>query len=182
MNRLNQKGMTLVEVLVSLGVLTTFIVLFVGFQSEYIKNFSKLSTDTGDNSSLKAIIEEIMKDERYIVPMSSLGALEAGTLSEDALAKSFASALTENRCYDKNGARVISTPGQPECHYAATLYRVMLKDRRYGPTTPYAKVPMSRMNIRVVFPESQKGTTKTGAKPKMQTIYFSKLVTHILPF
>lgn len=177
----SQSGLSMMELLISVSVLGFFLVLFIGFQSEYIKNFSKLSIETGDNASLRAIQEEILKDQRFIVPMTSIPSLEVPNLSPDVLAASFAQAKTETRCYDKSGSRVNASPEQDSCHYAATFYRVMMKDRRFPANSVYAKVPVSRLNIRISYPKADPGKDPKAKKEK-QTIYFSKIVTHVLPY
>jgi len=170
--RNSQAGVSIIELLISIAILGVFMLIFVGFQTETMKRFSNVTTDTGENAIMRLIQEEVLKDERYIVPQSSLGALEAATLSDAALASSFASASTEVRCYSKNGVRVIAVTAENPCSYRVTYYRVAVKDRRYPAGSIYAKVPISRMNFKIEFVKEKKN----------EVVYISKLLTNVLPY
>lgn len=175
----NQRGGLLVEMMVALTVLGIFMGMFATMQVDYFRRFNQLSTETGDLAGIRSIEEDILRDERYIMPQSTNPTLEAATLGEEALENSFGSAKTLRRCYDVDG-KYLKGAKDEDCVYDVTLYKVAVLDRRLPADNSLAKVPVSRLNIRVSYLK-EKDPLKNPKKEKAK-VYISKLLTNVLPY
>lgn len=175
----DQRGGLLVELMVALTVLGIFMGMFATMQVDYFKRFNQLSVETGDLASFRSIEEDILRDERYIMPQSTNATLEAATLGEDALETSFGSAKTQKRCYDVDG-HFLKDATADKCIYDVMLYKVAVLDRRLPADNSLAKIPVSRLNIRIEFLK-EKDPLKNPKKEKTR-VYISKLLTNVLPY
>lgn len=175
----NQRGALLVELMVALTVLGIFMGMFATMQVDYFKRFSAISVETGELASIRAIEEDILRDERYIIPQSTNSSLEAAVLDEASLENSFGSALTANRCYDNDG-HPITPATATDCAYKVVFYRVAIQDRRLPAGNDFAKVPLSRLNIRIEYLK-EKDILKNPKKTN-SIVYISKILTNVLPY
>lgn len=168
--RLDRRGFTLVEVLVATGIIALMVLALATFQGDYFKKFSSLSSDTKLLSSLQSIEEDIFKDQRFIIAQSDIPSLQGDQITDDALAASFNPPTKVSvRCYSKQGARVDEGP---DCHHRVLFYKMSIRDRRFSADSAYARVPMSRLNLKIEFPQDEE------ARP----VYISKILTDVLPF
>lgn len=178
----NQSGFAIIEVLVAVSILAMVLYMLVGIQVDYFRRFHDIANDADELSGLRSIEEDIMKDEKFIVPQPSIASLEADVLVDTALADSFnPPTKVDERCYTQQGAYREDLK-DPLCYYTAAYYKTSVLDRRHPATSIFSSIPMARVNIRVRYYEMvQLDNTKPPQKVE-RNLYLSRLVTNAISY
>lgn len=172
---LNQKGISLVETVVSAGLLALVGYVAVTMQANSFKVVGQVADQAAYTRAISSIQNEILSDHRFMPQQTNLASLDAAAAdARVALEQSFAAVpanVLETRCYDNKGGRTLSARPQ-DCFFRVSFYKVTIKDRSMPATSNIRNLPMSRINARIQFTEN--------AQPR--TTYISRLVTDIISY
>lgn len=181
--RKSQSGFAIIEVLVAVSILVIVLYTLVSVQVDYFRRFHEISNQTSALSGLRSIEEDIMKDEKFIAPQTNINGLDADSIADDALAKSFeAPTKIDIRCYSQQG--FLEDSSDITCknfYYQVSYYKMSVLDRRFPASSPFSSIPMARMNMRVRYYDVD-DTDKSNPKRVERNLYLSRLVTNAISY
>lgn len=162
-----KKGLSLIEVMVAMAILSGLIYAFMMFQSMTVRTV-KIATDASDLSRALVVIERnVMEDMSFLPPQPSDDPTEDSPIFADGDRAGL-------RCYDKAG-NLLDTCESFETDngiaFRARFYKVRVQDQSLDPASPLSVIPVSRVRFKVEY--------KVNFKLQ-PPLYFSRLLTETL--
>lgn len=162
-----EKGLSIIEVIVAMAILSGLVYAFMLFQSMTTRTV-KLVTDSSDLSRALVVIERsVMEDMVFIPPQIQDDPAEDSPIFSDAEKAGL-------RCYDKSGNQLDTCTGFETDNgiaFRARFYKVRVQDQSVDQNSPLSAIPVSRVRFRVDY--------KINFQVQ-SPLFFSRLVTEVL--
>lgn len=139
-----ESGFSLIEVLVSLGIIAIITGVLAYLQSESVNSLSQLTKFSSTSDVIYEIQQSIQKENPYLV------AYPAGTTLDDPRVSVV--------CFTKMGGTLPRDPSQPPpslsdegCVYEVSYIKVEIDDRSFPQSSHLGKIPLSKIYYRVRY-------------------------------
>ena len=163
---MNRRGVTLVEAVVAMGLLSLVAIGLFQFQTQTGKTV-RVSMDTAAfTRALSTIERDVMNDMPYLPPQEPA---ETETLFNDGQ-------KSGTRCYDRTGGRLAECGDFTKnngAQFEVTFFKVRVPDDTLEEASPLNRIPLSRTHFKVRY--------KIGGKID-EPFRFSRLTTDVLRF
>jgi prepilin-type N-terminal cleavage/methylation domain-containing protein len=171
----NQKGVTLVEVLIATGILAIAVGGITALQIFSLKQSQSILQRSDFIKSLQSMEADLVQDMDSIPHRQTSSFISGLDFDSDQMKKSFDDEESLKTCFTSLGFRVDEKDST--CEIKVSYYKVREDDRLYSADQNLAQsnfksTPISRLLYRVTF--FDKGVNQS------RIYYFSRLKTHIL--
>jgi len=184
----NQKGFTLVEVLISALILGMIVLVWSSlevFTSQVVKKTSDFSLT---QKVLINIMNDVLASEKGLPPHQPPEALSEVSVTRDRLAETFntlrSQKLTRQICYDQKANQITDPNRYKDCFYYVHIFKYRLDDRSYPATSQLSQIPLARLLLQVQYYDMDYPANfdDDRSNDRILTRYMTRLVSNVAEF